>query len=238
MTSLLTPPRLHGREYLDEPDVEPALERRSLADVALCNALFGGTRAVMAELGPVLRQLRGQSAILLDVGSGLGDIPAQAVREAAKIGVRLEAVGLEASEALALATRERTAVSVRGDALALPFADAGVDIVTCSQVLHHFGEPEALRLIQEMNRVARRCVIISDIRRSWLAAAGLWLVSFPLRFHPVSRHDGVVSVMRGFTVSELSALVRCGTGYQTVARRRWGFRVTASWHPRHGGHDR
>jgi hypothetical protein len=74
-------------------------------------------------------------------------------------------------------------------------------------------------------------VIVSDIRRSWLAAAGIWLASYPLHFHPVSRHDGVVSVLRGFTPGELRQLVRTATEQTPVARRRLGFRTTASWKP-------
>jgi coenzyme Q-binding protein COQ10 len=64
-----------------------------------------------------------------------------------------------------------------------------------------------------------------------VAAAGLWLASFPMRFHRVSRHDGVVSVMRGFTPGELAELVREAVGTRPVVKRRLGWRVTASWTP-------
>ena len=82
-----------------------------------------------------------------------------------------------------------------------------------------------------MHRVARRRVIISDLRRSWLAVAGLWSSSFPFRFHPVSCHDGVVSILRGFTLAELRALVYETVGVRPAVRRRWAFRLTASWDP-------
>ena len=59
------------------------------------------------------------------------------------------------------------------DAMALPFPDGSIDIVTCSQVLHHFDGPEADRLLQECTRVARTAVVIGDLRRSWFAVAGL-----------------------------------------------------------------
>jgi SAM-dependent methyltransferase len=138
---------------------------------------------------------------------------------------------VELSEPLARASAENTDLSVRADAFALPLADGAVDVVTCSQVLHHFAEPEATRLLRELSRVARRLVVVSDLRRSWLAAAGIWIASFPLGFHPVSRHDGVVSVLRGFTPRELAELVRGATGVGPRVRRHIGFRVTASWSP-------
>jgi hypothetical protein len=62
--------------------------------------------------------------------------------------------------------------------------------------------------------------------------AGFWLVSFPLGFHRVTRHDGVVSVSRGFTVEELAHLVMAATGVAPHVRRRLGFRLTARWTPR------
>ena len=82
-----------------------------------------------------------------------------------------------------------------------------------------------------MNRVARVAVIISDLRRSWIAAAAFWLVSFPLRFHRVTRHDGTVSVLRGFTPAELRDIVRSATGVVPRVRRRLGYRLTARWSP-------
>jgi ubiquinone/menaquinone biosynthesis C-methylase UbiE len=120
---------------------------------------------------------------------------------------------------------------LRADARRLPIADRAFDIVLCSQLLHHFRGDEGAVLLRELDRVARRRVIISDLRRSWLAAAGIWLASWPLRFHPVSRHDGVVSVLRGFTLDELSTVVRAAVGVAPRVRRYRGFRVTASWAP-------
>lgn len=226
----LVPRRRRGVEILDDPGVDAALRERSLRDVALANALFGGAGSALAALDEALRGLAGE-ATLLDVGTGLGDIPARARRVAARRGLRLVTFGLDAAEALARAARARTDGALCGDALRLPVADGAVDVAVCSQLLHHFAEPEALIVLRELDRVARRRVVVSDLRRSWLAAAGIWLASFPLRFHPVSRHDGVVSVLRGFTARELSALVREATGREARVRRHPGFRLTASWIP-------
>lgn len=225
--SLFTPARRRGVEYLDA-EVEPGVRRRSHRDIALSNRLFGGVHAVRAELEPMLaggpRELS-----LLDVGTGTGDIPSRLVAVAARRGVRLRVLGLDDHRELVAATREWPIEPVTASALALPFADRSIDVVCCSQVLHHFEPASALDVLREMHRVARRGVIVADLRRSWVAAAALWLISFPLGFHPVSRHDGVVSIFRGFTGAELRALVREAVSVDARVRRRFLFRVTASW---------
>jgi SAM-dependent methyltransferase len=222
--------RPDGDEILDAPGVDPALARRSLRDVMLANSLMGGTRAVMYELASIMPSLP-KRATLLDVGTGMGDIPRRAREVAARRGVTLDTVGLEAAEWLAAAARTSMTAAVVGDGRFLPFASHSVDIVICSQVLHHFFDHDAVALLQELNRVARVGVIVSDLVRSDLAVAGLWLFSFVLGFHPVSRHDGIVSIRRGFTPGELGTIVRSATGAQPRIRQYLGFRVAAAWAP-------
>lgn len=230
MGASLTPPRRRGVEILDLPDVDPQVVTRSLADVARANALFGGISSAMKEIEDALEEVP-QRATLLDVGTGLGDIPCRARSFAAEKGIDLTTVGLDSVLELARASRHAVNIAVCGDALHLPFPDRSVDIVMCSQVLHHFIAADASRLLREMDRVARVRVVVSDLRRSWIAAAGLWLVSFPLGFHAVSRHDGVVSVLRGFTREELSDTVKDAIARKPVVHQRRGFRITASWTP-------
>ena len=229
---ILTPQRRRGVEILDSPDVDPKLVTRSLADVACANALFGGISSALGEVREALKEVP-RDATLLDVGTGLGDIPCRAREEARRNGIELTTIGLDSALELAFASQCSIDFAVCADALRLPFPDNSIDIVMCSQVLHHFVGNEAAELLREMDRVARVRVIVSDLRRSWIAAAGLWLVSFPLRFHAVSRHDGVVSVLRGFTPAELADTVYEAIARRPVAHRRRVFRVTTSWAPVH-----
>jgi len=230
MNLRLTPRRRRGIEILDNPAVSPEVMERSMADVERANNLFGGTRAALKELEPAIGEAA-KCATLLDVGTGTADIPEASRILAAKRGVTLRTIGFDLSPVLVERYRRRNDFVVRGNALKLPFRDSSIDIVMCSQVLHHFPEPEAKKLIAEMNRVARFRVVISDLRRSFIAAGGLWLASFLLSFHSVSRHDGVVSIMRGFVPEELADLVRSGAGITPEVHRRPGFRVTTSWKP-------
>lgn len=227
----LAPRRERGVELLDDPAADEALATRSLRDVAVANRLFGGTSAVLGAIAPLLRGSRGERLTLLDVGTGAGDIPERARALAGRCGVALETIGLERTELVARAARARAGHGVAGDAAAIPFATRSVDIVTCSQVLHHFDDESALPLLREMHRVARRMVVVADLRRSWAAATGIWAASFALGFHPVSRHDGRLSVLRGYRARELALLVHRAVGVRPEVRNPRGFRVTAAWSP-------
>jgi SAM-dependent methyltransferase len=230
---VLTPARRRGVEILDDPSVDPAVRERSIADVTRSNRLLGGLRAAALDVADAVSLAR-PAGTLLDVGTGLADIPARAREDAARAGITLTTIGVDEALTLLQRSRARLSHAVCAHALALPFRDHSVDVVMCSQVLHHFENPDAERLLAEMNRVARRAVVVSDLRRSWIAAAGFWALSYLLRFHRVTRHDGVVSVLRGFTRADLDGLVRAATGIAPTLRRRLGYRITARWAPRGG----
>lgn len=233
LVPMLTPERRRGVEILDDPNVDPAVRRRSIRDVTKSNRLLGGLRAASLEVREAVREIGKDGTVsLLDVGTGLADIPRRARLDAQQDGITLTTIGVDEATSLLVATRECLTHAVCADALSLPFRNRSVDIVMCSQLLHHFETRDAVRLVRELNRVARRAVIICDLRRSWIAAAGFWAVSFPLGFHAVTRHDGVVSVLRGFTRAELDAMVKTATDSTPIVRRRLGFRVTARWTPR------
>jgi SAM-dependent methyltransferase len=221
-------PRDDHPEILDDRSLDPHLVRRSMRDVVVSNRLFGGRRAVLREFGRRLDDLP-QRLTLVDVGTGLGDTPAAAAHFARRRGKAAYTIGLDLSLDLARESSRRLDAAVVADADALPFRDRSVDVVTCSQVLHHFSSDTAAAILREMSRVCSGVAIVGDIRRSRIAAVGLWLASFLLRFHPVSRHDGVASIRRGFSTRELRGLGSAALGHAVRVRRHAGFRLTASW---------
>jgi SAM-dependent methyltransferase len=226
---VLTPVRRRGVELLDDPSVDPTSRQRAQDDIRRSNVWLGGLRAALTELRAVIDPH--ENMVLLDVGTGLADILAGASRDARQAGGSLTTIGIDGAMSLLTAARGTTTGMVCGDAMALPFRDRSVDVVLCSQLLHHFADADVERLLRELHRVSRRAVVVCDLRRSWFAAAGFWLVSFPMRFHPITRHDGVVSVLRGFTAAELRRHVNAATGVSPRISRRLGFRLTARWTP-------
>lgn len=221
-----------GHEVLDEPGVPASLVARSHTDIARANALFGGTRAVVARVRELAPRLPA-APLIVDVGAGSGDILDAVCAALRETGRRPRPVAVDTALALAPAVRLRGSHFICGSIFALPLPTACADLVIAAQVVHHFTPDELPVVFGELNRIARQSVLVSDLRRSWVAAAGIWMTSFPLGFHPVSRHDGVVSVLRGFTTDELRDVVQSTTGVHADVRTHLGWRVTAEWHPGH-----
>ncbi len=225
-----------GTELLDDPRSDPVLVGRQLRDIARLNALFGGTRAVVRELKSFFERRRAmgnrkrETWTLLDVGTGSGDIALAARAAARQLDIDLKAIGLELNPTAARIASAAGVPTIVADGSALPLGPRSVDVVVASQVLHHLPRPVAVRWIATLDRIARRAVVLADLRRSRVAMAGVWAASVGLAMSGVTRHDAVVSLKRGYTKTEFDEMLR-QAGVRTVARYRRGARIVAAWSP-------
>src|SRR2546423_13265590 len=96
-----------GRELLDDPRADPIAVGKELRDIARLNAWFGGTQAVVRELETFFERSRRETWTLLDLGTGLGDIPRAAARAARRHAITLRLIGVELNRAAARLARGR-----------------------------------------------------------------------------------------------------------------------------------
>ena len=190
-------------ELLDRGVLPPAELATNLDDLARLNRLPGGAAA---SIDGVALLLDGAAGRVLDVGTGGGDIP---LRMAAR---GWSVVALDSDPGvLAIARRATAAESavevVAGDGRSLPFPDAAFDVAHCSLVIHHLDRGEAVVLLREMGRVARSGVVVNDLRRGWLPLLATAVGVAVLGRCRATRHDGLLSVRRSYTVDELDDLL-------------------------------
>jgi SAM-dependent methyltransferase len=220
-----------GAELLDDPRADPTIVAESLRNIARANRWFGGAAAVRFGLDCTVGDLPAGAALsLLDLGTGLGDLPDVAVRWGARRGVGITPVGLElnrAAAALAKSAGLATAVACAGMP---PIRDKSVDLVLVSQVAHHLTSDSVVHLLRACDRLARRAVIVADLRRHALATPSFQLGARLLRFDQVTLADGVTSIRRGFSRSRLLQLM-AEAGVSGRVDQRPGFRLVATWRP-------
>jgi ubiquinone/menaquinone biosynthesis C-methylase UbiE len=208
---VLAPARSMAVEVLDSGDADPRLLPANLRDMARAHRWMGGERAVLLRVAGWLRSLpRDHTPHILDLATGGAALPLQLHRWGAQTQRALRLVASDLNrDVLRVAQRaigDRPIALLRHDARALPFASNSLDIVICAQTLHHFGEGGARALLRECARVARLGVIISDLRRSYLAYWGARALAL-VTASPLSRHDGPLSVLRAYTPREVARLI-------------------------------
>lgn len=220
-----------GTELLDDPTADPGAVAESLRNISRSNRWFGGSAAALHGLDLMLSGIRrGAELTLLDLGTGVGDLPRAAVRRAARAGITLRPIGLERSRvaaALARAAGVPCAVACAG---APPVREKSVDLVLVSQVVHHLAPGSAVRLLRTCDALARLGVIVADLRRGRLAPLAFRLGAKALRFDPMTVADGLTSIRRGYTATELRGLLTAAGIAGRVARRP-GYRLVATWRP-------
>ncbi len=201
--------RVVDDEWLDDDRGTPAEIDAALDSVALANRRFGGVRLHARLLKRVLTRVsRDRRPHILEIASGRADVLQAALM---RLGIDPDVTLLDRSAAHLPDPRSWPSALpmprvLTGDALALPFDDASVDIVSCCLFLHHLEPPEVARFLAEAQRVARIAVVINDLERNPLHYRLAKLNSIIDRSR-ISRHDGPISVRRAYTWRELARML-------------------------------
>jgi ubiquinone/menaquinone biosynthesis C-methylase UbiE len=207
-----------AHEYLDQPTLDPDELHRNLREMAMLNRLPGGVGASRRAIGWLLEGVL--RAVVLDVGTGSGDLPAALAQGRMGHGLRLIACDVR-PEVLAHAAQRLNGTAevelLQADARHLPLADESVDVAHSSLLIHHLDPPDAVLALSEMRRVARRGVVVNDLRRGRLAFAVSAATVLGLARARYTRHDGVLSARRAYTLAELDELA-ASAGLRRVRR--------------------
>src|SRR5207237_6195103 len=138
---------------------------------------------------------------------GDGAFARRVARWARRAGRRVRVLVVDADDGMARLAAAACAdypeiAVVRGDARALPLAAHSADVVHAGLTLHHLEPDAAVAALREMRRVCRRHLVVNDLARTPLALGLVWLATRVLRVHPMSRHDGPLSVRRAYAPAE------------------------------------
>ncbi len=218
-------------ELMDRPQPVSQELETDLENLVRINRNFGSHRLIRWFLRRWLRA--GRTYRILDLCTASGDIPRLMIDRARSrdITLQIDAVDFQPST-LEIARRHSAAypeITFReGDAREVPGDPGSYDFVFCSLALHHFSEEDAVRVLRRCRELARTGVMVADLERGWLAAAGVWLMTAVLYREPMTKYDARVSVRRAFSHHELAALAR-RADWQNFQHTRFAIARQAVW---------
>lgn len=198
-------------ERIDTGDYTPAEYATFLREIAFINRYVGDGRALKNTLLHEIAEKDLREFSVLDVGCGSGELLrmiaefARGSSRAARLtGVDLNEISASITASASLHFTEIT--SIRGNAFQLPFADGAFDYAISSLFFHHLTDKQIPHVLREMSRVSRRGIYVIDLHRDPVAYVGYKVLCFIFRISELVRHDGSLSIKKGFLPGEMKRL--------------------------------
>ena len=207
---------LEGRsldeELMDDPALDPAIYSHVMKDLAQVNSITLARRPTLDFLSRALGQRK--SFRLLDVGYGAGDMLRAIAIWVKRRGIAAELVGVDLNPRSEAAARSATPADMSIRYVTGDYADIGADIggegfdfIVSSLVAHHMSHDELIAFLRFMDAKARIGWFVNDLHRHRFGWYGFPLLAAIMRWHPIVRHDGRLSVARSYRPAEWQPLL-------------------------------
>jgi SAM-dependent methyltransferase len=219
-------------ELMDDPTVDYETFRACLVDLAKVNRMTLAYRPTMAFLNRLHEAglwPQDRPAVILDVGSGYGDMlrRIKTWAKARRLDVRLQ--GLDRNPWAARAA-ERAPGSEGIQWLSEDLFDhsSGADIIISSLFTHHLDDDSLARFLRWQEANARIGWFVNDLLRHPFSYYGFALLSRVMMWHPFVRHDGPVSISRAFRPEDWTVLLAKAGAHQARIEPWFPFRLCVS----------
>jgi len=218
--------RAIAEERMDAEDLHEATYKAVVHDLAKVNTLTLARRPTLDFVARTVGDAREFS--LLDVGFGDGDMLRAIARWAARHGKRARLVGIDLNPRSLAAAREATPADMAIDWRIGDYADLageGYDLIVSSLVAHHMTHAQLVAFLRFMEAEARRGWLVNDLHRHGFAHFGFPLLATIMRWHPIVKHDGTLSIARSYRPGEWPAILAEAGVQGAEVKRVFPFRL-------------
>lgn len=222
--------RSQQREIIDDLSYCDPLLINNLQEMEKINDWLGYHRILIKGVKKVYTKYKfalNKKIVLADMGCGSADALRVIDGWMQKNSLNCDLIGVDANEFVLKYAAERS-IGYRikfeqRNALA-QIKEKHYDIVIVNHLCHHLNNFELINLLKNLIDQTRVAIIINDLHRHVLAYLGIKLLAKIFNFSMLTKHDGPLSVLRGFRKNELIALL-AKTGIQSFEIQWcWPFR--------------
>jgi 2-polyprenyl-3-methyl-5-hydroxy-6-metoxy-1,4-benzoquinol methylase len=221
--------RTEAEEIMDDFELQGPELLDALDKIAFINKVLGGNQLTIQGLKHLLAGRTLPKITIVDVGCGNGDMLRVLADGALQQHIELDLIGIDANPFTIAYAEElsKNYINIRYscvDIFSDSFQELQCDVVLCTLTLHHFTNRQIEELLTVFCQQSRLGVIINDLHRSAVAYRLFQLFSFVFKLNRMPREDGLTSILRGFTKSELVRFSKQLPITKQSIRWRWAFR--------------
>lgn len=222
--------RTSANEIMDDFSLEGEKLIEALDKIASINQLLGGNKVTLDGVKRLLRNVsKVEKITIVDIGCGNGDMLRTLALFAQKSGLVFDLIGIDANaftvnHAKQLSSDFKNISFYCEDIFSESFQEVKGDIFLCTLTLHHFKEDEIEGLLSLLYANTRLGIVINDLQRSSLAYRLFQLLCWAFRLNTMSREDGLISILRGFTKEELIRFSNKINSTKWSIHWKWAFR--------------
>lgn len=209
-----------SREWMDNPDCDRDELFNTYEQFSVINALISRWKYIYnSNIKPGCHN-KNKMYSLLDIGFGGGDLPVKLSRWAESDGIKLRITAIETDlRAYEFVQNLETPSNITFRHISsteLSKEGHRFDFVISNHLLHHLGQDELNSLMAESQKISTQMVLFNDLERSDLGYLAFNLLSRPLFRNSFITHDGLLSIKRSYTATELKSTVPPGWDVERI----------------------
>jgi len=216
-------------EIMDDFNLQGKEMQAVLTDLKTVSSLLGGASITLKGIKKLLAKCpKNKPITIIDVGCGDGEMLRKCARFGKKNGYTFNLVGVDANANIISEARARSKnfenVTFKTVDISSKEQIPKADIAVCNLFLHHFKNDDIVNILQNLIQNSKLGVVVNDLHRSKVAFTLFRGFSSVFLKTKIARHDGLVSVARGFKKEELENLSKNIDNQQSLIRWKWAFR--------------
>lgn len=222
--------RSQQTEIMDDLDFQGEEMINLLADLKTVNKWLGGNSISIDGIEKLLIGHQKETKVtILDIGCGDGELLRNCALYAKKNELKFECIGIDFNENILNYAEKQSKEFpnikfIKVDAFLEEELIPNCDIAMCTLFMHHFSNEKIEGLLKIMLNKSKKGLVINDLERSSMAFNLFKIGSKLFLKTKTAKHDGLVSIARGFKKTELQAISKKIPNQQSIIQWRWAFR--------------
>lgn len=221
--------RLDQSELMDDHNLSMETLQVVLRDINRSNTLLGGHAISLKSISSLQKKYGAELFSVLDVGCGDGMLLRLIADSFRQKGIKTKLFGVDNSKEAIEIARQQSHNYPEITYYCEDFLNSKSQLPNCTVVIstltmHHFNSLKLPKYFNRCQELAKNAIVINDLQRSRLAYYLFQVFSSIFIRTSIAKHDGLLSIRKGFSKEELSNYASSLPDWKHVIKWKWAFR--------------